>query len=175
MTYANNYNPYFQQYPNHYASALQQIYNPQTQPQQIMPQPQVQQPVQPQPAIVQSQTNMSTKMNFVSNKEEATASPVDLINGTPSYFFNKEKNEFYFKQFDVPTGKGVFKTYKEVKAEEEEKKPEIPVINYDEQFKNINNDLKHFAEGIDSIHRILAKMQSKEDVEDDIIKSKKRG
>ena len=47
----------------------------------------------------------------VSAKEEATATPVDVVSGQPTFFYNKAKNEFYLKQCDVPTGTPIFKTF----------------------------------------------------------------
>ena len=47
----------------------------------------------------------------VSAKEEATATPVDVVTGQPTFFYNKAKNEFYVKQCDVPTGTPIFKTF----------------------------------------------------------------
>ena len=154
MTYGNymGQNPYYpyqqmNQYPNHFVNAMQQNYGLPQQP-QMQPQAQ-QQNITTQPPIMQPQANIGNKMNFVSNREEATASPVDLINGTPSFFFNKEKNEFYLKQFDVPTGKGIFKTYIEVQIQEEPTTEEIHA--YEKEFE-------YLKEGIAGLYRKLEQM-----------------
>ncbi len=158
MNYAN---PYYQPYPNnmmqpqyptHFAQALQQNYS-NTQPQ--TQQTQQQQQITTQPPIMTPQAFSGSKIIPVSNREEATASPVDLINGTPSFFYNKEKNEVYFKQFDVPTGKGVFKTFIELQPVEEplsEVKETVRVNPYKEDFT-------YLKEGIDGLYRVIAEMQ----------------
>lgn len=154
MTYGNymgqnGYYPYQQmnQYPNHFVNAMQQNYGLPQQP-QVQPQAQ-QQTITTQPPIMQPQASVGNKMNFVSNREEATASPVDLINGTPSFFFNKEKNEFYLKQFDVPTGKGIFKTYVET---------QIPEETTIEETHNFEKEFEYLKEGIAGLYRKLEQM-----------------
>ena len=156
MTYGNymGQNGYYQypqlnQYPNHFVNAMQQNYGLPQQP-QVQPQAQ-QQTITTQPPIMQPQASVGNKMNFVSNREEATASPVDLINGAPSFFFNKEKNEFYLKQFDVPTGKGIFKTYIEAQTSEEPTK-EV----YDPSI--IEQKIDYLKEGIAGLYRKLEQM-----------------
>ena len=146
MNYANPYyQPQYQNnmalntYPNHFIQAMQQNY---AQPQQQ---------ITTQPPIMQS-TASGNKIIPVSNKEEATATPVDLVNGTPSFFFNKEKNEFYIKQFDVPTGKGIFKTYIETIQETETDKEQPLIINYDKQ-------INYLIQGMDNLHRMVAQLQ----------------
>ena len=152
----NYVNPYYQQlqgnmpmgqYPNHFVNAMQQAYG--------TPQPQSQQTVTTQPPIMQPQASVGSKIIPVSNREEATASPVDLINGTPSFFYNKEKNEVYIKQFDVPTGKGVFKTFIELQPVEEpitEVKEQVSINSYKEDFR-------YLKDGIDGLYRVLAEIQ----------------
>lgn len=144
MNYANAYyQPYqgnmMNPYPNHFVQAMQQNYG----------QPQQQQQITTQPPIMTPQNN-ANKIIPVSNKEEATASPVDLVNGTPSFFYNKEKNEVYIKQFDVPTGKGIFKTFVEVQPMVDE---QVPQINPYEQ------ELRYIREGVEGLYRILSRPQ----------------
>ena len=79
------------------------------------------------------------KMIAVTNKEEATATPVEF-NGVPMFFFNQNTNEIYLKQFDIVTG-GKLETYRKVDAKEEEKAQEVkqPVSN--EEFKALNGKI----------------------------------
>lgn len=162
-------NPYYQNnigmppYPNHFAQAMQQNYA----------QPQNQQQITTQPPIM-TPTTSGSKIIPVSNKEEATGTAVDLVNGTPTFFYNKSNGEIYLKQFDIPTGKGIFKTYIEIPPEIEESKTEQVFHNYD---KEIN----YLIQGMDNLHRMVAQLQEKssnDNIEDTEIietKSKKRG
>ena len=166
MSYANymSQNPYYQQYqmyPNHFVNALQQNYGiqqpqlqPQTQQTQPQPQQQQQQQITTQPPIMQPQINaISSRILPVTNKEEATVAQVDLINGTPSFFFNKSNGEIYLKQFDVSNGTAIFKTYNEIQPPAEEPKSEHKTIsNYDKEFN-------YLIEGVDNLHRMIAKLQ----------------
>lgn len=185
----NYNNPYYQpyqnnipmqQYPNHFVNAMQQNY---AQQQSQQAQPQNQQTITTQPPIMQPQANIG-KIIPVSNREEATASPVDLINGTPSFFYNKEKNEVYIKQFDVPTGKGVFKTFIEIQPIEE---PRTEVTEQ-EKINPYKEDFRYLKDGIDGLYRVLAEIQcpisNAKEYNSDVIdaetektetKSKKRG
>ena len=91
----------------------------------------------------------------VSSKEEATGTQVDLINGTPTFFYNKSTNKFYIKQFDIKNGLPIFKTYTEIKQPvEEQSKP----LNYDKEFNYLCN-------GIDSLHKMLANLLGSDEEE----------
>lgn len=153
MNYANPYyqNPYQgnimqQQYPNHFINAMQQNYGLSQQNQ-----PQGQQQITTQPPIMQPQSSGS-KIIPVSNREEATGTAVDLVNGTPSFFYNKSNGEIYLKQFDIPTGKGIFKTYIETQPEIETQKEQPVIINYDKQ-------INYLIQGMDNLHRMVAQLQ----------------
>lgn len=155
MNYASNpyYQPYLNniamgQYPNHFVNAMQQNYGFQPQNQT---QAQSQQQITTQPPIMQPQANGS-KIIPVSNREEATGTAVDLINGTPSFFYNKSNGEIYLKQFDIPTGKGIFKTYIEAQPEIETSKEQPVIINYDKQ-------INYLIQGMDNLHRMIAQLQ----------------
>jgi flagellar biosynthesis GTPase FlhF len=163
MTYGNymGQNPYmFNQHPSYFASAMQQNYGLPVTQQPQQPTQNQQQTITTQPPIMQPQA--SGKIIPVSNKDEATAAQVDLVYGTPSFFHNKSQNEIYLKQFDVPTGTAIFKTFVEKPIEEV---IEAHVDNYDKQ-------LNYISEGVDSLHRLLLQMQ-KEDVEEEIIEKPK--
>lgn len=156
MTYGNymGQNPYYpyqqmNQYPNHFVNAMQQNYNLPQQP-QVQPQAQ-QQTITTQPPIMQPQANVGSKIIPVANKEEATGTAVDLINGTPSFFYNKSNGEIYLKQFDIPTGKGIFKTYIEAQISEEPTK-EV----YDTSV--IEQKIDYLKEGIAGLYRKLEQM-----------------
>lgn len=152
--YPNNmYNPH----PSYFANAMQQNYNsqPQTQPQSQ------QQTITTQPPIMQPQVNNISKIIPVSTKEEATGTPVDLVNGTPSFFYNKSNGEIYFKQFDVPNGTAIFKTYLEVKEPKKEEQQQQIVYNNEKE-------LHYIIDGIDNLHRMLAQMQNNR-YNDDVI------
>jgi hypothetical protein len=144
----NIYNPH----PSYFANAMQQNYNPQPQQQPQQTQNQQRENITTQPLIMQPQINSISKIIPVLTKEEATGSPVDLVNGTPSFFYNKSNGEIYFKQFDVPNGLAIFKTYLEVK-EPEKKEEQIIKPDYE-------GELRYISEGVDNLHRILAQMQN---------------
>lgn len=172
MSYANymGQNPFYQQYqmyPNHFVQAMQQTYG---QPQQQ----QNQQQITTQPPILQPQNNLNSRIIPVSNREEATGTPIDLVNGVPTFFYNKGKNEVYLKQFDVPSGTAVFKTYIETQKIEDVVPPQ--------EDNNYQKELHYICEGIDNLHRMVAKLQQDKvsdciDTETEIVetKSKKRG
>lgn len=183
MNYVNGYgyNPYLQPHPSYFANTLQQTYANQPQQQVQTQQPtQTQQTITTQPPIMQPQA-MVSKITQVLNKEEATGSPVDLINGVPSFFYNKSNGEIYLKQFDVPSGTAIFKTYVQIQEKEEN------LSNIPEQNANYEKELQYISQGIDNLYQMLIKMQHEGIIEDDIIdvdpepieekryKNKKRG
>jgi len=135
-------NPYYQ--PNAFAGALSQNYGNYTQ--------------QPQ-----QQAQNSFKILAVATKEEATGAPVDLVNGIPSFFFNKSNGEIYIKQFDIKTGTPIFKTFLEVKQEENTK--DIPM--YEKQ-------LNYLCNGVDSLHKMIANLATSEENSEVETKPKKK-
>lgn len=165
MTYAN-FNPYYQPFqgnminphPSYFANAMQQNYGLPTSQAQSTSQAQTQnqQTITTQPPIMQPQT--VSKIIPVSNKDEATASQVDLIYGTPTFFHNKSQNEIYLKQFDVPTGTAIFKTYVE--------KPFEEIV--EEKTNNYEKELHYISEGVDSLHRLLLQLQNETAIKADI-------
>ena len=150
----NPYYPYQQmnQYPNHFVNAMQQNYSLPQQPQMQSQQQTQQQTITTQPPIMQPQASVGSKIIPVANKEEATGTAVDLVNGTPSFFYNKSNGEIYLKQFDIPTGKGIFKTYIETQPENETSKEQPVIINYDKQ-------INYLIQGMDNLHRMVAQLQ----------------
>ncbi len=159
MTYPMYQNPYYMPMGNPYqvspyVAAMQQVYS-QQQPQQTQQQQpqQTQQQITTQPPIMQPQSVIGSKILPVTNKEEATVAPVDLVQGTPSFFFNKSNGEIYLKQFDVPTGTAIFKVYSETVQPEEEPQKETVQADYSKEFQYI-------SEGIDNLHRMVANLQN---------------
>lgn len=146
----NNYNPYYpnnnmysQPHPNYFTNAMLQPYNNQTQTSTLQ-----QQNITTQPPILQPQGN---KMIQVSNKEEATGASVDLIYGTPSFFYNKSNGEIYLKQFDVANGNAIFKVYGEIQPIEE--KPTVVENNiYDKEFE-------YLKQGIAGLYREIEQLK----------------
>lgn len=92
----------------------------------------------------------------VSAKEEATATPVDVVSGQPTFFYNKAKNEFYLKQCDVPTGTPIFKTF--IQAPEPAGDDLSPVKSV-ESVNIYEKEFKHLNEGIDSLHRLISELK----------------
>jgi len=89
-------NPYsmYNPHPSLFANTMQQMYGnaipqPQQQNQNQNQQSQNQQNISTQPPIMQPRINST--IIPISNKEEATATPVDLINGTPSFFLQQRE------------------------------------------------------------------------------------
>ena len=159
MNYANymGQNPYnmVNPHPSYFANALQQPYFNQQQQQQ---QPtQSQQQITTQPPIMQPQA-MVSKITQVLNKEEATGSPVDLINGSPSFFYNKSNGEIYLKQFDVPSGTAIFKTYVQVQEKEQSKQDNISPTS--KQNVSYEKELHYISDGVDSLHRMIDELRS---------------
>ena len=161
MTYMTQ-NPYFGQFqngmmnnpyqPTYFNYPMQNPYVQQAQNQQPTQQQQAQQPQQitTQPPILEMKNGINNEILSVANREEAIGFPVDLIHGRPSFFYNKSNGEIYLKQFDVPTGSAIFKVFNET-VEEVPQKPET--IDYKKELDYISN-------GVDNLHRIIAKMQS---------------
>lgn len=98
------------------------------------------------------------KMIPVSNIEEANATPVDTLNGFPSFFYNKAQNEIYMKQFNNVSGGAIFQIYKLQMAENPTKQADP----YEVQFRAIN-------EKIDGLYSILKPNNS-----EDFIQNKKK-
>lgn len=84
------------------------------------------------------------KMMLVSNIEEANATPVDTLNGLPSFFYNKSQNEIYMKQFNSVSGGAIFQTYKLQMVENPAKQADP----YEAEFRAIN-------EKIDGLYSLL--------------------
>ena len=160
MNYTNymGQTPYnvYQPQPSYFTNAMQQNYGFQ-QPTQI-PQPQSQpqaqaqqQQITTQPPIMQP-SMVESKIIPVSNREEATGRAVDLINGTPSFFYNKSNGEIYLKQFDIPTGKGIFKTYIEAQIPDDTPIPQANINNYEKEFE-------YLKEGIAGLYRKIEQLK----------------
>ena len=143
------YNLYQNLQPSYYSNALQHQYQ------------------QPQQAASQ---NINTVIP-VSNKEEAVATPVDLVNGTPTFFHNKGKNEIYIKQFDVQSGSATIKTY--IQSEGDSKPESESKNNFD--IKTYKKDIDYLKSGIDSLHKMLAESILEDEETEDYSKPKRKG
>ena len=156
MPYYPMYNPH----PSYFANTMNQNYgNPiqqQSQQPQNNQQQQSQQTITTQPPILQPVNN--GKITPVSNREEATGASVDLIYGTPSFFYNKSNGEIYLKQFDVQNGTAIFKIYGEIQPIEEPKQEVLPKID----IKDYEPEFQHLNDGIDSLHRMLSELKEKQ-------------
>lgn len=144
------YNFYQSMQPSYYSNALQHQYQ------------------QPQQATAQ---NVNTVIP-VSNKEEAIATPVDLINGTPTFFHNKGKNEIYIKQFDVQSGSATIKTY--IQSEHDSKPDNEGKNNID--INTYKKDMDYLKAAIDGLYKMFSSNNElpTDDIEEDI-KPKRKG
>lgn len=113
----------------------------------------------PQAPLYQQPQSYQLKMIPVSNIEEANATPVDTLNGFPSFFYNKAQNEIYLKQFNNVSGGAIFQIYKLQVAEN----PTRQVDPYEAQFRAIN-------EKIDGLYSLLKPTDSER-----FIPKKKKG
>lgn len=83
------------------------------------------------------------KVVFVTNIEEAKATPADMM-GNPLFFYNKSKNEIYIKQTDA-TGAAPIREYelkKDQSVSEEVSPLEIRLQEIQKQLDEINNKLE---------------------------------
>lgn len=92
----------------------------------------------------------------VSAKEEATATPVDVVTGQPTFFYNKAKNELYLKQCDVPTGTPIFKTFVQIS---EPLGDDLSPLKTSGSVNIYEKEFKHLNEGIDSLHRLISELK----------------
>lgn len=107
----------------------------------------------------------------VSNKEEAVATPVDLVNGTPTFFYNKGKNEIYIKQFDVQSGSATIKTF--IQSEHDSKPDNEGKNNFD--INAYKKDMDYLKSGIDSLHKMFAENILEEEETEEYTKPKRKG
>lgn len=122
------YFPYYSQYPNYFANALNQNYNNQFAAQQ---QQALQNPI---------------KVILVSNEDEAKATPADS-SGNPTFFYNKSMNKIYLKQINPQTGAAPLQIFNAEITEEPVK--EVQANPYQKDFNTI-------IEGINGLYRILS-------------------
>lgn len=82
------------------------------------------------------------KVLFVTNIEEAKATPADMM-GNPLFFYNKSKNEIYIKQTDA-TGAAPIREYelKKDQSVSEVSPLEIKLQEIQKQLDEINNKLE---------------------------------
>lgn len=75
---------------------------------------------------------------LVNNIDEANRIPAD-INGNPQFFYNKNTNEIYVKQFFMSTGITTFDKYAKAGDDLSGEKDEKGVKLYEEDFKALND------------------------------------
>lgn len=151
------------QYPQFFNPALQQaVANPNTntniQAQNSTPTSTSQNnTITTQPPIMQPQNNINARNDarilYVGNKEEATATPIDLVYNTPTFFFNRGANQVYMKQYDSTTGNAIFKTFVELEPTDEptnESKSILDINAYQEEFNTIKGQINDLQKTFDS-------------------------
>lgn len=117
-----NFNPYMT--PQQRIAQMEQQYNMNF----------AQQPVQ----TVQQQ---GYKLVTIGSIEEAKAAPVDTINDTPSFFFNRGKNEIYLKQYNSQNGLPIFCTFQLVQEPTNEVNKKTEANIYENNFKALNDKI----------------------------------
>lgn len=136
-------------YPSYYQPLMNAQQRIQQYDQQMMPQ--VQQPMQ-QPAQPQTVNYVAIP---VANIEEANAYRVDL-NGTPTFFYNAGKNEIYLKRTNTQTGAADFFTFAKQEQPKTDEKSEKPIlVNYEQDFKALNDKIDGFGTKIDDLYSLL--------------------
>lgn len=106
-------------------------------------------------------TQTGPRMLFVSNIEEANATPAELSGG-PLFFFNRATKEIYMKQLDQ-TGAAPLITFvlkpqeQQIKLTQEQMKPAV----------DFQNDLRKLTNKVDEMYRVIVpnnqpKQQKKE-------------
>ena len=128
-----NFNPYMT--PQQRIAQMEQQYNMNF----------AQQPVQ----TVQQQ---GYKLVTIGSIEEAKAAPVDTINDTPSFFFNRGKNEIYLKQYNSQNGSPIFCTFQLVQEPTNEVNKKTEPNIYENNFKALNDK-------IDGLYSLISTIQ----------------
>lgn len=134
-------------------SAQQRMAQMQQQYPQYMPQ----QPPQPQPQIVQQR---SFAIIPVTSEDEAKASPVDTVNDTPSFFFNRGKNEIYLKQFNRQSGGANFETFTLAQSNLSGGNEQNNINPYQENFDVINAKLDRLFSMFENVESVTNCHQS---------------
>lgn len=88
----------------------------------------------------------------INTAEEANRIPAD-INGSPLFFYNKNTNEIYVKQFYIGTGITTFDKYIKFEGDSKpnnEEKKENDINIYNDKFNAINDRLDGLQKQLDS-------------------------
>lgn len=80
------------------------------------------------------------KMIAVTNEQEANATPVDIMNGTPTFFYNKSSNEIYMKQ-SQPNGTANFVKFGLLRQADLRENTSNNTNLYDDKLNAINDKL----------------------------------
>lgn len=99
-----------------------------------------QQYVQPNQQYQMSMQQPYFKMIAVTNEQEANATPVDIMNGTPTFFYNKSSNEVYMKQ-SMPNGTANFVKFGLLKQADLKENTSKSIEIYDDKLNAINGKL----------------------------------
>lgn len=138
-------------YPSYYQPMLNAQQRIQ-QYEQMMPQ--VQQPMQQQ-APQQQTTPQILQTIPVSTIEEAKAYIVDAF-GTPTLFYNAGKNEIYLKRTNKQTAEAEFFVFAKQEPQNAEEKSEKPIlINYEQDFKALNDKMDGFDKKLEILNTEL--------------------
>lgn len=117
--------------------------------------PQVQQPPVQQQNAQQQATAQALQAIPVSNIEEAKAYIVDAF-GVPTLFYNAGKNEIYLKRTNKQTAEAEFFVFVKQEQQIKEEKLEKPIlINYEQDFKALNDKIDGFTTKIDGLYSLL--------------------
>lgn len=155
-------------YPSYYQpmlNAQQRIQQYEQMMPQVVQQPTPQQQVQQQPVQTQNYSTIP-----VANMEEANAFRVDL-SGTPTFFYNANKNEVYLKRTNTQTGAADFMVFAKAEQPLNEVKEEKSVITYEKDFKALNDKIDGFSTKIDGLYSLLN--EKSQEVEQPITKGGK--
>lgn len=95
----------------------------------------------------QPQQQIGFQIIPVTNEQEARVSQIDIMNGTPSFFYNKNLGEVYLKQVNQ-FGTADFIKFAKVQEPLAPIKEENNAITYEKDFKALNDK-------IDGLYKIL--------------------
>ena len=99
-----------------------------------------QQYIQPHQQMQMPMQQTYFKMIAVTNEQEANATPVDIMNGTPTFFYNKSSNEIYMKQ-SLPNGTANFVKFGLLRQADLRENTSSNANLYDDKLNAINDKL----------------------------------
>lgn len=105
-----------------------------------------------QPMSFAQPQQIGFKMMPVTNEQEANATPIDIVNGTPSFFFNQSANEIYMKQ-SLPNGAASFVKF-----------GKITTNNVNPVEKSYKNDFEALNKKIDGLYSLFSTASGAESI-----------